>query len=186
VQQPAIFLDRDGVIVESRRLGGDAVPPESVDDVVIPDGVSDALGSVHADGYLLVVVTNQPDVARGLQSRSTVDAINAYVRDVLPIDDVYACLHVGDECSCRKPRPGLIVDAAREHDLDLTRSWLIGDRWVDIAAGRAAGVRTVMLERPYSWNPTSQGAAPPGLRADLTGADLAECAARITASTRGR
>ena len=180
----ASFLDRDGVIVESRRRKGDPVPPESVDDVMIPAGLDDALGSLRAAGYLLVVITNQPDVARGTTSRATVDAINEHICDVLPIDGVYTCFHDGDACPCRKPRPGLIVDAARDHDVDLPRSWLIGDRWVDIAAGRAAGVRTVLLERDYSWRPTSQGSPPAGLRPDSVGADVRECVAAITRSAR--
>ena len=182
MQRIASFLDRDGVIVESRRYPGGGRPPESVDDVAIPDGVADALGSLRRDGYLLVVITNQPDVARGTTTRETVDAINGYVSEVLPIDAVYTCVHDGDTCPCRKPRPGLITDAAREHDIDLPRSWLVGDRWVDIAAGRAAGVRTVLLERDYSWGPTSQGPPPPALRADAVGTSLGECVAAISAA----
>ncbi|HYV60103.1 MAG TPA: HAD-IIIA family hydrolase [Acidimicrobiia bacterium] len=178
----AVFLDRDGVIVEARGRRGQPVPPASVADVVIPDGVDEALNSLRADGYVLVVITNQPDVARGTTTRETVDAINEYVGDALPIDAVYTCVHDGDACSCRKPRPGLLLDAARDHALDLAASWLIGDRWVDIAAGRAAGVRTVLLERDYSWSPTSQGHPPPGLHADAVGADVAECVAAIEAS----
>ena len=180
------FLDRDGVIVESRRHAGEPGPPESVDDVAIPDGVGDALSTLRAAGYLLIVITNQPDVARGTTTRSAVEAINEYISEVLPVDGVYTCLHDGDACSCRKPRPGLLLEAARDHDIDLVHSWLIGDRWVDIAAGRAVGVRTVLLERDYSWSSTSQGAAPPGLRADAVGADLAECVAAVTASDRSR
>ena len=185
VQRIASFLDRDGVIAESRRHARDPRPPASVEDVAIPDGVVDALESLHRDGYLLVVITNQPDVARGTTTRETVDAINDYISTVLPIDVVYTCTHDGDACVCRKPRPGLILQAARDHDIDLPRSWLIGDRWVDIAAGRAAGVRTVLLERDYSWRATSQGPPPAGLRADAVGADLAGCVAAIVGSTPG-
>ncbi|HMF03350.1 MAG TPA: HAD-IIIA family hydrolase [Acidimicrobiia bacterium] len=181
----ASFLDRDGVIAESRVHAGAPRPPESVDDVSIPDGVADALGLLRRDGYLLVVITNQPDVARGTTTRATVDAINDHLRDVLPIDAVYTCAHDGDTCECRKPRPGLLMEAARDHDIDLRRSWLVGDRWVDIAAGRAAGVRTVLLERDYSWSPTSQGPPPAGLRPDALGADLGACVAAITAAAAG-
>jgi len=182
VPRIASFLDRDGVIAESRAHAGAPRPPESVDDVAIPAGVADALGSLRRDGYLLVVITNQPDVARGTTTRATVDAINDHLCDVLPIDAVYTCAHDGDACACRKPQPGLLVEAARDHDIDLPRSWLIGDRWVDVAAGRAAGVRTVLLERDYSWSPTSQGPPPTGLRPDAVGADLAGCVAAIAAA----
>jgi len=171
------------VIVESRRHAGRPLPPESIDDVQIPDGVEDALSSLRGAGYVVIVVTNQPDVARGTTSRSTVEAINTYINDVLPIAAVYTCLHDGDSCSCRKPRPGQHLEAARDHSVDLDRSWMIGDRWVDIAAGRAAGVRTVLLERPYSWSPTHQGPPPPGLRPDAVGADLGECVAAIRGPT---
>jgi D-glycero-D-manno-heptose 1,7-bisphosphate phosphatase len=183
VQEPAVFVDRDGVIVESRRHVGKPLPPGSLDDVAIPEGVKTALNSLRDAGYVLIVVTNQPDVARGTTSRSSVETINAHIKDILPIEAVYTCFHDGDSCSCRKPRPGLVFDAARDHSIDLDRSWLIGDRWVDIAAGRAAGVGTVMLERSYSWNPTSQGPPPPGLRPDAIGADLGECVAAIRGST---
>ncbi|HKA92743.1 MAG TPA: HAD-IIIA family hydrolase [Acidimicrobiia bacterium] len=168
------------MIAESRRHAGGSRPPESVDDVVIPAGVVGALASLRRAGYVLVVITNQPDVARGTTTRATVEAINDHLRDLLPIDAVYTCMHDGDDCDCRKPRPGLIVQAAHDHDVDLPGSWLIGDRWVDIAAGRAAGVRTVLLERDYSWGPTSQGSPPPDLRADAVGTDVAECVAAIT------
>jgi D-glycero-D-manno-heptose 1,7-bisphosphate phosphatase len=182
VQHSAIFLDRDGVVAESRRHRGTPTPPESVEDLVVPDGAAAALRSLREAGYLLVVITNQPDVARGTTTRETVEEINGHLRDVLPLDDVYTCVHDGDACECRKPRPGLLLEAARDHSLDLPRSWLIGDRWVDIAAGRAAGTRTVMLERDYSWDPTSHGAPPPGLRPDAVGADLDACVAAIRAA----
>jgi D-glycero-D-manno-heptose 1,7-bisphosphate phosphatase len=179
VQARAIFVDRDGVIVVSGRQPAEPLPPASVDDLMIPDGVAEALGAAHDAGYVVVVVTNQPDVARGMASLEKVEAINAHIADALAIDALYTCYHDGEWCSCRKPRPGLLLQAARDRALDLERSWLIGDRWVDIAAGRAAGVKTVLLERPYSWRPTHQGDAPPGLHPDAVGADLAECVAVI-------
>jgi D-glycero-D-manno-heptose 1,7-bisphosphate phosphatase len=182
VQQAAVFVDRDGVIVESRRHAGLPRPAESVDDVVIPPGVQAALASIRAAGYLVIAVTNQPDVARGTTSRSTVEAINSYVTTALPVDAVYTCFHDGDSCSCRKPRPGMLLQAASDHAVDLERSWMIGDRWVDIAAGHAAGVRTVMLERPYSWEPTHQGHPPAGLQPDAVGDDFAQCAAAVLGS----
>ncbi len=182
MQQAAVFVDRDGVIVESRRHAGMPRPPESVDDVEIPAGVQEALESIRAAGYVVIAVTNQPDVARGTTSRSTVEAINSYVTAHLPVEAVYTCFHDGDSCSCRKPRPGMLLQAAADYSVDLDRSWMIGDRWVDIAAGRAAGVRTVLLERLYSWQPTHQGDPPAGLQPDAVGNDLAACAAAILGS----
>jgi D-glycero-D-manno-heptose 1,7-bisphosphate phosphatase len=183
VSTPGIFLDRDGVIVESRTAPGAPVPPQSPDDVAIPEGVAAALTALRANGYVLVVVTNQPDVARGTTTRAAVDAINDVVRAALPVDGIYVCFHDGAECECRKPRPGMLLDAARDLGLDLGRSWMIGDRWVDIAAGAAAGVRTVLVERSYSWDATSRGAAPAGLVPDRSVGTVAAAAALILESS---
>jgi D-glycero-D-manno-heptose 1,7-bisphosphate phosphatase len=156
----------------------------SVDDVPIPEGVAGALTALRYAGFLIIVVTNQPDVARGKTTKVTVDAINQHLSDRLPIDATYSCLHDGDECACRKPRPKLFLDAIRDRSIDAHRSWMIGDRRVDIAAGRSAGVRTVLLERPYSWSPTSQGSPPSDVHPDAVRTDLGGCATAIVASTR--
>ncbi len=179
MSKPAIFLDRDGVIVESRQAPDGSTPPVSIDDLAIPIGVAKALAALRAAGYRLVVVTNQPDVARGTVDRRDVDAINDALRDALPLDAIYACFHDGPDCACRKPRPGMLLDAARDLDIDLSRSWLVGDRWVDIAAGAAAGVRTVLVERVWSWNPTSSGTPPADLVPDLVVAGVPEATERI-------
>ena len=176
---PAIFLDRDGVLVESRRAPGGSTPPVSVDDVAILPGVADALHALRGAGYRLVVVTNQPDVARGTVTQAEADAINEAIRDALPVDAIYACFHDGPDCECRKPRPGMLHDATRELDLDLRRSWLIGDRWVDIAAGDAAGVRTVLIDRAWSWNATSSGAAPSELAPGFAVASMPDAVTQI-------
>jgi histidinol-phosphate phosphatase family protein len=184
--RPAVFLDRDGVLNEVRVDDGVPRPPRSVSELRIAHGAAEALGRLRDTGFVLIVITNQPDVPRGQTTRQVVDEINAALQAQLPIDAVYACFHdVGDGCDCRKPRPGLIFTAAGDHSIDLDRSWLIGDRWVDVAAGHAAGVRTVILERPYSWRPTHQGPPPPGLRADAVGTDLAACVAAIYSSEPG-
>jgi len=182
VSTPAIFLDRDGVIAESQAAPGAPAPPASADDVAIPEGVVAALTALRANGYRLVVVTNQPDVARGATTREEVDAINAALRVALPLDDVYVCFHDGADCECRKPRPGMLLDAARDLGLDLLRSWMIGDRWVDIAAGASAGVRTILIERPYSWDATSRGPAPGGLVPDAAVNSVSEAADLILRS----
>ena len=160
----AVFLDRDGVVNDTLLEGGEPHPPSSRADVVIPDDVRPAIATLRDAGFKLIIVTNQPDVARGRITLAAVDEINQYLSGTLGLDGVYACVHDGpDGCECRKPRPGMLVRAARELKLDLETSWLIGDRWVDIAAARAAGVRSVLLERSYSWAPTSAGSPPPDL-----------------------
>jgi D-glycero-D-manno-heptose 1,7-bisphosphate phosphatase len=149
--RPAVFLDRDGVINAAVVRAGKPYPPARVEDVEILPGVEAALGELRRAGYVLVVVTNQPDVARGAQRRETVDAIHARLRAALPLDAVYCCFHDdADACACRKPAPGLVLDAARDLALDLAASFLVGDRWRDIEAGAAAGCRTVFIDRGYA------------------------------------
>ncbi len=146
----AVFLDRDGVLNEAVVRDGKPYPPASADAVrVVPDAAS-ALARLKALGLPLIVVTNQPDVARGTQTAEAVEAIHQRLRRDLPIDDFLSCLHDdGDRCACRKPLPGLILEGAVRHGADPRRSFLIGDRWRDIAAGKAAGCRTIWIDRGY-------------------------------------
>lgn len=147
----AVFLDRDGVLNET-AVGSDGVPrpPASVDQFVLIPGVDDACRELHALGFLLVVVSNQPDVARGTQRREVVETINRRLREMVPLDDIRVCYHDdGDGCACRKPQPGLIVDAARDLGIDLTASFMIGDRSPDIEAGARAGCCTILVGDGY-------------------------------------
>lgn len=146
----AVFLDRDGVLNEAVVRDGRPYPPARLEDLkVIPDA-REALAQLKAAGFLLVVVTNQPDVAKGTQSRPAVEAMNDALRAELPIDDFFVCWHDDrDACSCRKPKPGLLLDAAARYGIDLAASFMVGDRWRDIDAGAAAGCRTVLIERDY-------------------------------------
>lgn len=147
---PAVFLDRDGVLNAAAVRDGRPHPPASVAELTILPGVTTALAELKRAGYVLVVVTNQPDVARGSQTRASVDAIHARLRAELPIDAIYCCFHDdADNCSCRKPRPGLLLTAARELSLDLASSFMIGDRWRDAEAGAAAGCRTAFVDHDY-------------------------------------
>src|SRR5262249_2073394 len=136
----AVFLDRDGVINDAIVRGDRPYPPAAVDELRIPPGTADALARLKQQDFLLIVVTNQPDVARGKQQRDTVDEIPRRLRAELPLDDVFTCFHDdADACDCRKPRPGLLLRAAREYGIDLSRSYMAGDRWRDIDAGANAG-----------------------------------------------
>jgi D-glycero-D-manno-heptose 1,7-bisphosphate phosphatase len=146
----AVFLDRDGVIIRPIVRDGRPYPPATVDAVDILPGVAEGLARLRDAGFLLVVVTNQPDVARGTQRRDVVDAIHAQLASTLPIDEFRVCAHDdGDACSCRKPKPGLLEDAARAAGIDLAASFMVGDRWRDIEAGRAAGCRTIFIDYHY-------------------------------------
>ena len=151
ILRPAVFLDRDGVINRTTVRDGTPRPPRSVDEVEVLPGVPEALWRLADAGLPLIVVTNQPDVARGTQTQAAVEEINRFLAERLPLTAVYACYHDNDdECDCRKPRPGMLLRAAREHGLDLARSWMVGDRWGDVEAGAAAGCRTCLIDLPYS------------------------------------
>lgn len=149
--RPAVFLDRDGVLVETTVREGVPHPPAKLSEVRIVDEVSRTLFNLGAAGYLLIVVTNQPDVARGTQTRSEVEKINRLLMRTMPIDRIYVCYHdSADQCACRKPAPGMLSDAANDFGIDLARSYMIGDRWSDVEAGRRAGCRTILINRTYS------------------------------------
>lgn len=142
----AVFLDRDGVITDAIVRHGKPYPS-----ITIVPGTSQALASLKKAGFVLVVVTNQPDVARGTIARVEVDAFHAQLRAQLPLDAVYACFHDdADHCTCRKPAPGLLLDAANDLGLDPRASFMVGDRWRDIEAGVAAGCRTIFVDREYA------------------------------------
>ena len=150
-RRPAVFLDRDGVINRAAVTAGVPHPPDTVAEVEILPGVREACAKLAAEGLLLVGVTNQPDVARGTQTREAVDAINGFLMERLPLAAIYSCFHDNaDKCDCRKPKPGLITKAAQEHGLDPATSYLVGDRWSDIAAGQAVGSTTFLIEETYS------------------------------------
>jgi len=125
---------------------GELVPPTILDQLELLSGVREACESLRTAGFLLIVVTNQPDVARGTLDRSVVEQIDQTIRDALPLDDIRVCYHDDvDHCDCRKPKPELLLQAAREWNIDLSQSFLVGDRWKDIEAARNAGCRTVMV-----------------------------------------
>jgi D-glycero-D-manno-heptose 1,7-bisphosphate phosphatase len=156
----AVFLDRDGVLNRAIIRDGKPYPPSSTRDLVIDPDAGAALSRLKAQGFLLLVVTNQPDVRRGIQRRTEVDSIHDALRASLPLDDFFTCFHDdADGCACRKPKPGLMLQAAEEYDINLTSSFLIGDRWRDIDAAAAAGCSPVWIHRSYSERRPSAAAA---------------------------
>ena len=172
----AVFLDRDGVLNQVRWDGDTPSSPRTLDELTIIPKAHHATGRLREAGFLLVTITNQPDIARGALRSDDAHELNAELGRRLGIDIAYLCPHDGsDGCQCRKPRPGMVLQAAAEWSIDLGASWLIGDRWVDLQAAVAAGVRPILLERPYSWNPTSWGSPPDSLRASPARSTLSEC-----------
>jgi D-glycero-D-manno-heptose 1,7-bisphosphate phosphatase len=151
MSQRAVFLDRDGVINRTIVRNGRPYPPSNLSELEILPGVPQALLSLRAAGFRLIVVTNQPDVARGTQTREAVEAIHTALTAQLALDDVRVCYHDdADRCFCRKPTPGLLLDAAREAQLDLVSCFMVGDRWRDIEAGQRAGCMTVFIDHGYA------------------------------------
>jgi D-glycero-D-manno-heptose 1,7-bisphosphate phosphatase len=143
----AVFLDRDGVLNRAfRDAAGTLRPPSSPAAFELLEGAAEACARLRAAGFVLVVATNQPDVARGTQERDVVEQINAALRRVLPLDAVFTCYHDDeDDCACRKPLPGMLIAAAEELGILLEQSFMVGDRERDVEAGRRAGCRTVLV-----------------------------------------
>jgi D-glycero-D-manno-heptose 1,7-bisphosphate phosphatase len=145
-----VFLDRDGVLNEAIVRDGLPYAPAGIDQLKLFPDAAAAAARLKSAGFLLIVVTNQPDVARRQQSREAVAAFNAAIAAAAPIDEFFMCLHDdADRCNCRKPLPGLLLDASAKWSVDLRESFLIGDRWRDIDAGFAAGCRTVLIDHHY-------------------------------------
>ncbi|MER5995495.1 HAD family hydrolase [Streptomyces viridosporus] len=149
---PAVFFDRDGVLIEATVRDGRPYPPRTADGVRPDPDAVDAVRALRAAGFALAVVTNQPDVARGTATEESVRAVNARAAELLGLapDSFFTCLHDdSDGCSCRKPGPGLVVRAARHCGADLSRSFVIGDRWRDVGAAHRAGCAAVWIDRGY-------------------------------------
>lgn len=179
VRRAAVFLDRDGTLNRVFERDGEMCPPEGVEEFAFLPGAAEAVRRLHAAGFPLIVVTNQPDVARGRQLRQTVEAIHRRMRAELPMLKVLVCFHDdADGCVCRKPKPGMLLEAALRWRLDLRRSFLVGDRWKDVLAGQSAGCRAVLVQTPYS------GAE--RCRPDYRALDLAEAAEWILTQKRAR
>ena len=149
----AVFLDRDGTINRALVRASKPYPPRNIGEFEILPEVPAACAKLKAAGFLLVVATNQPDVGRGTLDRAVVEQIHAHMMTQLPIDRVEVCYDAGhpmSDCNCRKPKPGMLLHAARELNIDLARSWMVGDRWRDIDCGHAAGCRTIFLDQGYA------------------------------------
>ena len=149
----AVFLDRDGVINRTLVRDGKPYPPSNLSEFEILPGAAEACAQLRQAGFLLVVATNQPDVGRGTISRALVESLHDYMQERLPLDRVEVCYHSGkdaSECDCRKPKPGMLLRAARELNIDLQRSFMVGDRWRDIDCGHAAGCTTILVDYNYN------------------------------------
>lgn len=146
----AVFLDRDGVLNRALVRAGKPYPPQELSEVEILPGVHEALLALKEAGFILITVSNQPDVARGTLKRETVNSINTYLGERVPMDRFIMCFHdSGDDCACRKPNPGMLLEGALEFNIDLSRSYMVGDRWRDVDAGKNAGCKTIFIDYGY-------------------------------------
>ena len=146
----AVFLDRDGVINQAIVRDGQPYPPANAGELKLFPCVSEACRLLKNEGFYLVVVTNQPDVGRGTMDRKVVEAIHRQILETLPIDRIEVCYDCDDSSEDRKPNPGMLKRAADELDVDLSQSFMVGDRWRDIDCGHAAGCQTIFVDRGYS------------------------------------
>ena len=145
----AVFLDRDGVLNRAVVREGKPHPPAGIAEMELMPGIREILDRLQGAGFLLIGVTNQPDVARGTQRREVVEAINARILEALPLQELLVCYEDGNACPRRKPNPGMLLEAAERFAIDLTRSFMVGDRWSDVQAGQRAGCRTVFIDYGY-------------------------------------
>lgn len=146
----AVFLDRDGVLNRAVVRNGKPYPPGSLAELRISKEAAPALRKLRENGFLLIGITNQPDVARGAQRREVVESIHAALLAALPLEEILVCYHDDrDRCSCRKPEPGLLHEASRKYGICLAASFMVGDRWKDVEAGRRAGCKTILIDRRY-------------------------------------
>lgn len=150
MRKKAVFLDRDGVLNKSGMQEGKPHAPRCLEAFHLLPDAELSVQALHDAGFALVVVTNQPDVGNGFVPQNTVEAMHDYLRSCMPLDAIKVCYHKQTaDCACRKPGVALFVEASNELDIDLSRSFMIGDRWSDIVAGRSAGCFTIFINRGY-------------------------------------
>ena len=149
----ALFLDRDGIVNYTVSDGGASRPPRDITELRIVLGIEMILIYAIQQGFLPIVVTNQPDVARGNQKREVVEEINSYIKSKLPILDIFTCFHDDqDNCICRKPKSGLLHLASQKYNIELWKSFMVGDRNKDIIAGNNAGCKTIYVNNEGTKN----------------------------------
>ncbi|MEM9209903.1 MAG: HAD family hydrolase [Pseudomonadota bacterium] len=180
MSRAAVFLDRDGVLVIPRFGEGRSFAPTTLVDYRFYPNAGANLDRLKEAGYTLVVVTNQPDVGRGIIDEAVLQEMHRRLRERMPVDDIQVCRHVNeDACSCRKPKPGMLLEAAEKLGITLDRSFMVGDRKSDIEAGNAAGCSTVFIDLKYKSEENPEDA-------DWTVQSLDEAVDRILTSTDKR
>jgi D-glycero-D-manno-heptose 1,7-bisphosphate phosphatase len=148
--KPAVFIERDGILNKPRVERHHQVSPLTMDQFHLNTEIAPLLNELKAAGLLLIVTTNQPGISRGYQSRRELDRMHQLVKSSFPIDDLLVCPHEdADACPCRKPKPGLLIEAAHTWAIDLNRSFVISDKWQDAEAARRAGATSLLVKSPW-------------------------------------
>ena len=146
----AVFLDRDGVINKAFIKNGLPESPNSLSELKILPGVKESISRLKKLNFICLVVTNQPDVQRGKIKKNTIIKMNNFLKKKIELDDIFVCYHDDqDNCNCRKPKPGLLLQARKKWNVDFKKSFIVGDRWRDIQAGKKVGCKTIFLDYKY-------------------------------------
>jgi len=150
IKSKAIFLDRDGVLNRAKVILNKPYPPSNIEEMEILPGVHEGIKLLKHSGFKLIVITNQPDVARGATDIELVNTLNNYILTELGVDEIKCCFHDdSDNCYCRKPKPGMIYEAEQKWGIDLSLSYLIGDRWRDIETAKNTEITTILIDNQY-------------------------------------
>ena len=149
--KPAVFLDRDGVVNEVVFRDGQPASPRTLEEFILGEGIEEAVKRLKSAAFYVFVITNQPDIARKKLEAIVLEQMSETIRQSLPIDDILVCPHDNsDNCTCRKPLSGMLISLATRWQIDLCRSFMVGDSWKDMAAGKGAGCQTILIERHYN------------------------------------
>ena len=150
IKHKAVFLDRDGVLNRAKVILNKPYPPSNMEEMEILPGVQEGIQLLKHAGFKLIVITNQPDVARGTANIDVVNTMNNYILTELGVDEIKCCFHDDSEnCLCRKPKPGMIYEAEKYWNIDLSLSYLIGDRWRDIETAKNTDITTILIDYQY-------------------------------------
>ena len=152
MKRKAVFLDRDGIINKPIiKSGHKPYSPRKISELILNEDIKPVLEAAKQLGYVIIVITNQPDIERGLMTEKMLHQIHKAIRQKLPIDDILYCPHDDiDGCTCRKPKPGMLFEAAKKWDIDLSKSYYIGDQARDVQTALNAGCIPIILEYPYN------------------------------------
>jgi D-glycero-D-manno-heptose 1,7-bisphosphate phosphatase len=148
-KEAAIFFDRDGVLIDAPLINKKPTSVQSLKDVKLCKNILE-ICKYYKKNYYLIMVTNQPDYSRGVNSKKNIININNFLKKKLNLDMIYVCYSDNEKCIDRKPNPGMLLKAKKKYKINLKKSFMIGDRWRDVGAGNKAGCRTIFIERNYS------------------------------------